>query len=102
MPMRYMFTDTLWSAFEPLVRQAKRNRQGPAPILSDRNFFEALLYVARTSIPWRDLPREFGNWDAVYNRFRRWEASGSLQALFKLLTSDPQFAEVRRVFIDST
>jgi putative transposase len=31
------------------------------------------LYVARTGIPWRDLPAEFGQWDAVYNRFRRWE-----------------------------
>lgn len=63
--MRYIFTDELWVAFEPLVRKAKRNRQGPAPQFSDRAFFEALLYVVRTSIPWRDLPSEFGNWDAV-------------------------------------
>ena len=24
--MRYMFTDELWAAFEPLIRKAKRNR----------------------------------------------------------------------------
>jgi putative transposase len=68
----------------------------------DRAFFEALLYVARTGIPWRDLPAEFGSWDAVYNRFRRWVGSGSLHALFELLTADPTFGEVRRVLIDST
>ena len=100
--MRYMITDDLWDAFQPLVEQAKRNRQGPAPKVPDRQFFEALLYLARTSIPWRDLPSEFGAWDAVYNRFRRWVASGSLAALFALLTANPAFEEVRRVLIDAT
>lgn len=100
--MRYMLTDDLWDALRPVVRQAKRNRQGPAPKLPDRDFFEALLYLARTGVPWRDLPAEFGNWDAVYARFRRWVASGALRRLFELLTADPTFGEVRRVLIDST
>src|SRR6516225_12037772 len=69
--MRYMITDDLWDALEPLVEQAKRNRQGPAPKVPDRQFFEALLYLARTSIPWRDLPSEFGAWDAPEPCFRR-------------------------------
>lgn len=100
--MRYMLTDDLWTALEPLVRQARRNKSGQKPALSDRDFFEALLYLARTGIPWRDLPSEFGAWDAVYNRFRRWVASGALRALFEGMTADPQFDGVRRVFIDST
>ena len=100
--MRHMFTDDLWTALEPMVRQAKRHKGGQKPALSDRDFFEALLYLARTGVPWRDLPAEFGNWDAVYNRFRRWVASGALRRLFELLTADPTFGEVRRVLIDST
>jgi transposase len=100
--MRYMLTDDLWEALRPLVHAAKRNHQGPKPKVPDRDFFEALLYLARTGIPWRDLPSEFGRWDAVYNRFRRWVASGGLRRLFELLTADPQFGEVRRVLIDST
>src|SRR4051812_8225640 len=100
--MRYMLTDDLWDALRPLVRPAKRNRQGPKPKLPDRDVFEALLYLARTGVPWRDLPAEFGRWEAVYNRFRRWVASGGLRRLFELLTADPAFGDVRRVFIDST
>lgn len=100
--MRYMISDELWTALGPVVAAAKRNRQGPAPTLPDRAFFEALLYLARTGVPWRDLPAEFGNWDAVYNRFRRWVHSGSLRALFEALTADPAFGPVRRVFLDST
>lgn len=100
--MRYLFTDELWSAFEPFVHRAKRHRSGQKPVVPDRLFFEALLYIARTSVPWRDLPGDFGAWDAVYNRFRRWVASGSMARLFELLTADPQLGEIRRILIDST
>jgi transposase len=100
--MRYMLTDDLWAAMGPLVEQAKRHKGGQPPVLPDRHFFEALLYLARTGVPWRDLPGDFGAWDAVYNRFRRWVASGSLRRLFELLTADPRLGEVRRVLIDST
>ena len=100
--MRLLITDELWAELGPLVEQAKRHRGGQKPLLPDRLFFEALLYLARTSVPWRDLPGDFGAWDAVYNRFRRWVASGSLQRLFELLTAEPHFDEVRRVLIDST
>ena len=100
--MRYMITDDLWAHLGPLVEQAKRYTCGQAPELPERDFFEAILYWTRTGIPWRDLPAEFGSWDAVYNRFRRWVRSGSLRTLFELLTADPAFGEVRRVLIDST
>jgi|SRR5580765_3080071 transposase len=100
--MRYQFTDDSWSVFATRVNQIPRNRCGQRPRLSERMFFEALLYVARTGVPWRDLPAEFGCWLAVYQRFRRWVDSGRLHALFELLTASPDFGDVRRVLIDST
>jgi transposase len=100
--MRWMITDVLWDELGPLVEQAKRYHGGQKPRLPDRLFFEALLYLDRTAIPWRDLPRDFGSWDAVYNRFRRWVHSGSLRRLFELLTDRPAFDKVRRILIDST
>jgi putative transposase len=100
--MRLMISDALWDALGPAVEQAKRRRGGQRPQLPDRLFFEALLYLGRTGVPWRDLPGDFGAWDAVYNRFRRWVSSGGLRRLFESLTADPQFDEVRRVLIDST
>jgi transposase len=100
--MRYMLSDELWAAMEPLARRAKTHKGGQPPVLSERLFFEAVLYLARTGIPLRDLPAEFGEWDAVYNRLRRWVHSGALRRLFDLLTADPAFGEVRRVLVDST
>src|SRR5690349_19995431 len=98
--MRYMITDELGVAMEPLVSQAKRHKGGQPPVLPDRMFFEARLYLARTGLPLRDLPGEFASWDAVYNRLRRWVASGALKRLFEAMTDDPQFGEVRRVLVD--
>jgi transposase len=100
--MRYMLTDDLWAAMAPLVRQAKTHKGGQSPVLPDRMFFEALLYLGRTAIPLRDLPAEFGAWDAVYNRLRRWVHSGAMRRLFEALTANPEFGEVRRVLVDST
>jgi putative transposase len=76
--MRHLLTDERWAALGPAVQKAKRNRSGQKPVLPDRLFFEALLYLAGTGVPWRDLPSEFGAWGAVCNRFRRRVASGSL------------------------
>ena len=100
--MRYMLTDELWAVMGPLVARAKKHKGGQRPDTPDRLFFEAILYWARTGVPWRDLPGEFGAFDAVYNRFRRWVGSGSLHALFELLTADPELGDVRRVLLDST
>lgn len=100
--MRYMLTDDLWAALAPLVERARRSKGRPAPRVPDRLFFEALLYVARTGVAWRDLPGEFGRWDAAYNRFRRWARSGGLKALFEAMTADPALGPVRRLLVDST
>src|SRR3954454_8843149 len=97
-----MITDDLWTTLGPVVHQAKRYKCGRPPVLPDRLFFEALLYWARTGVPWRDLPGAFGGWDAVYNRFGRWVRSGRRRALFESLTADPELGDIRRVLIDST
>jgi transposase len=31
-----------------------------------RQFVEAVLWIARTGSPWRDLPPSFGNWNTVF------------------------------------
>jgi len=64
-------------------------------------FIEAVLYNARTGMPWRDLPACFGKWDAVYNRFRRWEQSGVWRKLWEEL-QDEKCKRAKDIFIDST
>ncbi|MCM2481864.1 IS5 family transposase [Burkholderia glumae] len=69
------------------------------PATNNREFVEAVLWIARTGSPWRDLPEEFGPWNSVYKRFARWSKSGVWHRVFAALAGDADFEEV---FIDST
>lgn len=46
------------------------------PKTDNRRFVNAVLWVARTGCPWRDLPARLGNWNSTWRRFRRWAAAG--------------------------
>jgi len=98
--VRLVLTDDTWADIAEVLVQVKR-KDGRPPEQSDRLFLEAVLYLARTGVPWRDLPKEFGHWDAVYNRFRRWEQSGVWRRLWAGLQLD-KFTGARQLFIDST
>jgi transposase len=57
----------------------------------NRLFVEAVLWIARTGSPWRDLPRGFGKWYTAYTRCRRWSQTGVWKAIFEALSDDPDF-----------
>ena len=99
--MRRIITDEIWAVLGPMVEEC-RSPLGPEPELPDRMFFEAVLYWARTGIPWRDLPSEFGAWDAVYDRLRRRIQSGRVKKLFERMAARPECEGPRRLMIDST
>ena len=84
MSVRLLLTDEAWAELAPILATLQ-SRAGSPPALSDRHFIEAVLYLARTGTPWRDLPADFGHWDAVYNRFRRWERRGIWRRLWERL-----------------
>ena len=100
--MRRVLTNPIWEALEPLIRAAKKSPVGAKPQLPDRDFIEALLWIDRTGCPWRDLPTDFGDWNAVYQRFKRWKLAGVFDRLFENLPADSPIAGVRRLFVDST
>jgi transposase len=95
--IRRELTDVQWKRIEGLMsgKQGDRGRTGE----DNRLFVDAVLWILRTGAPWRDLPPEFGNWNSVYVRFRRWARKGIWESLFKRLADDPDF-EV--IMIDAT
>lgn len=99
--MRRIITGEIWAVLGPMVEEG-RSPLGPEPDLPDRMFFEAVLYRARTGIPWRDLPGAFGARDAASNRLRRWIHSGRLKRLFERMAERPECEGPRRLVIDST
>lgn len=44
--------------------------------ISDYKVFNAVLYVLRTGVPWRDLPKCYGYWHTIYLRFHKGSKRG--------------------------
>lgn len=65
----------------------------------NRLFVEAVLWIARTGSPWRDLPPALGNWHNVYVRFSRWSKKGVWQRVIEAVSDD---ADLEALVIDST
>ena len=64
----------------------------------NRLFVNAVLWIAKTGAPWRDLPERFGPWGSVWKRFDRWAKKGVWERVFEAL-QDP---DLEWVIIDST
>ena len=65
---------------------------------NNRLFLDAVLWIAKTGAPWRDLPESFGNWNSVWRRFDRWAKKGVWRRVFDVL-QDP---DLEWVILDST
>jgi transposase len=98
--VRRVVTDEAWGQLAPILGRLL-SRRGAPPKLELREFLEAVLFCARTGVPWRDLPACFGTWDSVYGRFRRWQKKGRFEALWRELQA-PAAAAAKAVFVDST
>jgi len=87
--IRRELTDAQWARIEKLVpgKEGDKGRHGE----DNRLFVDAVLWIARTGSPWRDLPDAFGNWNSVFQRFRRWARKGVWESLFKALVESPDF-----------
>lgn len=51
----------------------------------NRNFLEAVLWIARTGAPWRDLPECYGNW----HRVNRWAHKGIWTRIWEAVSDEP-------------
>ena len=53
----------------------------------------------RTAAPWRELPGEFGKWNPVFKRVRRWVEADTFHLMLTALSSD---ADVGSAMSDGT
>jgi len=93
---RYEIKDYEWVRLEPLL-PGKVGDVGRSAA-DNRLFINAVLWIARCGSPWRDLPERFGNWNSVYQRFRRWSKKGVWRQVFEAL----QEPDLDWLLLDST
>ena len=86
---RRVLSDAQWAIIEPftLGKKSDPGQTGREP----RLFIEAVLWIVRTGAQWRELPGEFGKWNSVFKRFRRWVKADVFYRMVKTLSLDADF-----------
>jgi transposase len=80
---RIGLTDEEWALIGPLL-PSERGR-GCRPAQDNRRYFEGMMWMARTGAQWRHLPDEYGKWNSVFRRYRRWVETGVFEAMLETL-----------------
>ena len=84
-------SDALWERVAPLIPGPKRvpghrykRRPGAGRKRMDpRRVFAAIVYVLRTGIQWKALPREYGSASSVHQYFLAWKRRGVFVKLWR-------------------
>jgi transposase len=87
-----LIDDDLWTRIEPLLpKRRPRNRQhaGRKPI-PDRAVLTGILFVLRSGIPWKMLPKEMGcgSGSTCWRRLVRWQRAGVWKRLHRVLLTE--------------
>ena len=93
---RYELREDQWLKIAPLLpgKATDPGRSGQ----DNRQFVQAVLWIARSGAPWGDLPERYGNWNSVFQRFNRWSKKGVWQKVFEAL----QEPDLDWILLDST
>ena len=88
---RYSVSDAVWQEIKAVFP-----RRGTS--VNNRKFFDAVLWIAKSGAPWRDLPLRFGKWNSVYQRFQRLAKAGVWQRVFEHSKEE----DLQQLLLDST
>ena len=79
-PYTTSLTTTQWEGIEKLIDVQRKS------IWSLRIVVEAIFYLTKNNVTWRDLPQEFPCWQTVYWYFRKWARDGTWELIANELT----------------
>jgi transposase len=85
-----VISDGLWEILEPAL-PPERGHTG-RPWNDHRLTLEGICWRYRTGAPWRGLPAEFGPFQSVWERHKRWSTDGTYAAMLEAVRD--QSAEV--------
>jgi len=102
MSRRAVLSDSQWAQIEALLPSSD-GRRG-RPFRDHRQVAEGIVYRYRTGVAWRDLPTEFGPWQTVWKRHKRFSNDGTWDnVLAALLAQADAVGDIDwTVSIDST
>ncbi|QNS08324.1 IS5 family transposase [Streptomyces xanthii] len=94
-------TDQEWEFIGPYL---PIGRYGPYPKRLWQRF-EGVIWRFKTGGQWGEMPKEYGTWSTVHNRFHQWRDTGVFEALLEDLIADASKrgeVDLSLVSVDST
>lgn len=89
-------TDDEWAYFSAFLIRGRGR-----PPRNHRRVLDAIFWVMRTGAPWRDVPDEFGDWNAIFRQFRRWADSGIWDVILEALAGS-EVCDATLQMVDAT
>jgi len=98
MTKRYELNPSEWERIKDKLPPERTGKKG-RPAKDNHNMMNGILWIARSGAQWRTLPECYGPWQSVYSRFCKWRDDGTLEKIYRALSSD---ADKENLSIDST
>jgi len=83
-------SDTHWARIADLLPSSEGQRG--RPFRDHRQVVEGIIYRFRTGVAWRDLPAEFGPWQTVWKRHKRFSTDGTYDRIHTRLLAEADAA----------
>ena len=68
-------TDSQWEVMKDVFNHQRKRKHNLREVVN------ALFFILRTGLQWRNLPRNFPKWTIVYYYFRHWQKDGTIEIL---------------------
>ena len=78
-------TDNQWEIIESCLPKTKMTGR---PGLNPRMVFNAILFVLESGAKWRYIPKEYGNWNSIFHKFRKWIEAGVFEKILQSLVEN--------------
>ena len=85
-------TDALWDRIQPFLADCWKARVGNRE--KCRLFLSAVLWVVTENTTWDALPKEYGNWKSISQRFSRWCDAGVFESLHTYFHTDVEISTI--------
>ena len=85
-------TDFQWQIMEHFLKDNNPKA------LSLRSVTDAILWITRTGVQWRNLDNRFPNWQSVYYYFRKWKNNGTFQLIMRCLSAIDRLINAREEY----
>jgi transposase len=80
--------DRLWEGVRPLLPRYTPSPKGGRPRADDRACFEAIVFMLRNGLRWRDLPECFPSPATVWRRHAEWTAAGVWERVWRAVLDE--------------